>query len=216
MKPICSESDDSFRNLRSLMRVICIRRTEAQLNLPPLVTKIVPVVLSTEESTMYECILRDCQSQLDEIVSTNSRTKQFSVLFTTIMKLRRLCNHGTISLPESELTADAQPGKHPRSRNIPSGIGADTACELCSIDGNNSNSLLEGLNACSLCGRWLALDVATLEDPIGKPSGSPSPRSPIDASLKLSPLRLENGISSKLLRVTNNICSLSVGCDAKR
>ncbi|KAJ4247611.1 hypothetical protein NW757_008764 [Fusarium falciforme] len=44
---------------------------------------------------LYQGILADCQKQFDDVVSKKSKANNYTILFTTIMKLRRLCNHGS-------------------------------------------------------------------------------------------------------------------------
>ncbi|KAK3369585.1 SNF2 family N-terminal domain-containing protein, partial [Lasiosphaeria ovina] len=148
LKPIRDESPDSFRNLRLLLRATCIRRGLSHLNLPDPVVQKVDVDLSREEQKLYEDTLKDCENEFDKIVSTNNEAKKnkYSVLFTTIMKLRRLCNHGVANL----------------------GL-----CELCGGDDQDTQALLDGISQCPDCSRDLGRKQAnSLLNPF---ADSPSP-----------------------------------------
>ncbi|OCL05964.1 hypothetical protein AOQ84DRAFT_322110 [Glonium stellatum] len=133
VEPLRSDSHDSFRNLKLLLRTICLRRNADYLHLPPKETKEVFITLTPEEREVYDRILKGCQAEFDRIVSTKSETKKYNVLFTTIMMLRRLCNHGTLQVaPPSWLF-----------------------CEVCGGEDENIVTLLGSLETSPECSRCL-------------------------------------------------------------
>jgi hypothetical protein len=181
-----TECEDSLRNLRLLLQVVCLRRTETALNLPPAVIKEVPVSLSSDENATYQTILAKCLNEFDKIASIYSDKKKFGVLFTTVLKLRRLCNHGNIlpimsSDPQPALASEL-PMLEPDNQVAGYSLG-NIPCDLCGASQTGDlRSTLGGLENCPICGNSLV----NLDD------GSPGTDSP---SLLLSPFY---GIESPL------------------
>ncbi|KAI0376819.1 SNF2 family N-terminal domain-containing protein [Hypomontagnella monticulosa] len=206
--PLRAESDDSFCNLRLLLRVICLRRTDACLDLPPLVTKVVPITLSQDESTQYHRILEDCKSEFDRQVCAMSELKNYNILFATIMRLRRLCNHGTLSLQQGEGASLARTRTPYCQDNTEAQVQESDVCEFCSPTEQDIDSLLDGQQECPLCGRSLvnptiATDEGAAEnfEPTQELNGGPPTPETSWTSQTLS------GFSSKLLAVAQNISS---------
>jgi len=231
VEPLRSESDDSFRNLKLLLRVVCLRRSGAYLNLPPVITEVVPVVLTSDETAMYKGILADCQAEFERIVSTSSDLKRYNVHFTTIMKLRRLCNHGTIAPIIARSSSPTPSVRHPRSKNPQSSIAGDTFCELCCASDGDTSTSPNGFDACPVCGRWLAdSETSSFQEwtdksltssssylSVGESSSGPSTSRPFSvASPSLSPFGMPDGHSSKLLAVIDNIHRSCLDMDSKR
>ncbi|KAH0537128.1 hypothetical protein FGG08_006061, partial [Glutinoglossum americanum] len=169
---------------------------------------------------MYEGILVDCQAEFDRIVSTKSDLKRHSVLFATIMKLRRLCNHGTISLAITGPRSPAPPGKRPKPGKPQPDIAGDALCEFCSTSDEDASASLDGLDACPVCVRWLADSEASpfqgwtnkpstsssgTSSTRRSPSGASTPNSLSFVSPRLPPFGLPDGHSSKLIAVAENI-----------
>ncbi|KAF3250688.1 hypothetical protein TWF192_005127 [Orbilia oligospora] len=112
--------------------------------------KTVPVALCAEEQAKYESILTDCQNEFDKLVCMDQKSKT-CVLFATMMKLRRLCNHGTVPLiANSSRSAAVSPG-----REVPTSDG----CQLCTINGSDTQAMLNELEGCQECGRLLNIDI---------------------------------------------------------
>jgi SNF2 family DNA or RNA helicase len=173
-----TECEDSLRNLRLLLRVICLRRTETELNLPPAVIEEVPVSLSSDEMAIYQNILTKCQNQFDKITSTYSDKKRYGVLFTTVLNLRRLCNHGTIlpnmsSDPQSTLTSELPMLE--QDNQVPAYSLGDMPCDFCgALQAGDLRSTLGGVEDCPVCGNWLV----NLHDGSSETHSPPSLRSP--------------------------------------
>lgn len=148
-----SEGADQFRNLQLLLRVICLRRSEECINLPPSVTEIVPIILSDQETAAYDKILVDCQKEMERQVCTSLNPNKSLVLFATIMKLRRLCNHGTITQGSADRLSPTLSGKHLKSDRVLD-VGGDESCGFCNTADEDSGAL-DGMDQCPQCGSWL-------------------------------------------------------------
>ncbi|KAK6223996.1 hypothetical protein LQW54_000142 [Pestalotiopsis sp. IQ-011] len=107
MEPLSKDDTDRTKALHVLLRGVCLRRDESYLNLPDLVHKAVDIRFEAREKELYDGVLKTCQRDLDDVVSGQSKAKKYAVLLAAIMKLRRLCNHGT--LLTSETIANSEP-----------------------------------------------------------------------------------------------------------
>ena len=210
--------DQSFRNLQILLRTVCLRRTEALLSLPSSTTVTIQNTLSPEESAAYKRIETQCQEEFERQLCSKSKVNSSTILFQTIMKLRRLCNHGTFV---TETVTQRSPSPS-RKRGGSKGLATmqeprDPSCNLCNPDEEDIAASLEGVDECPLCGRrvtdtaasqststrrWLTVDGARNGCSItSEGNGTLSPTSST-ARLAFPP----TGYSSKLTAVTDNIC----------
>jgi SNF2 family DNA or RNA helicase len=82
-----------------------MRRNGKYLDLPQPHCEEISIELKGEERIAYNTILKKCARDIDELVSTQAKTKKYTILFAAIIKLRRLCNHGTLSLERGSLSA---------------------------------------------------------------------------------------------------------------
>lgn len=218
VEPLRSDSHDSFRNLRLLLRITCLRRNAAYLHLPPAETEEVSITLTPEETVVYKRILADCQAEFDRMVSTNSEIKKYNVLFATIMKLRRLCNHGTLQAATPSCSTPF--GKRRRSRKQQISTDGELCCEFCGGEDEDTATLLDSLDMCPECSRCLGSQEPSLSQPPMNGSSPDSPpsslapwasasRSSTPQSLSImspnSSFGLQAGYSSKLVAVTDNI-----------
>ncbi|KAK3687177.1 P-loop containing nucleoside triphosphate hydrolase protein [Podospora appendiculata] len=201
-----AETQEQIQNLQMLLRVTCLRRTENQLNLPPAIFEEVPITLTKNESALYQRVLSDCSVEFDRIISTKTNMTKHSVLFTAIMKLRRLCNHGTIIQPDPQTSS----------------YGLDEACDFCvPRDEDDTNIVIEGIDECRLCDR--PLQVAGSQAGLSvSPSHLPSPSafssyaaSATDISAPRSPVETSSVCSSKLEAVTNKLLKSCRETDSK-
>lgn len=94
IESLSSQDPDPARNLRALLSVLCFRRTRALLSLPPSDFLDVSVTRTDDETQKYEEILAGAKSEYENIANMKSTKKKHTVLFTTVMQLRRLCSHG--------------------------------------------------------------------------------------------------------------------------
>ncbi|EEU36130.1 uncharacterized protein NECHADRAFT_53012, partial [Fusarium vanettenii 77-13-4] len=192
--PLREDPHTGFRNLRILLRTVCLRRGEAYLHLPPYETTEVKIALTPKEMELYRGILADCQQQFDDIVSKKSKASNYTILFTTTMKLRRLCNHGSI---------------HVSSRD-------EALCEFCCGDSKETSTFLDGLETCPECSRALKTSNRKTLAPSMRQESSLSPAPSLSATG--SPSRVSSpatpgpgdglfGNSAKLSTVIQNVTS---------
>ncbi|RYP79693.1 hypothetical protein DL769_002811 [Monosporascus sp. CRB-8-3] len=218
VEPLRLDSHDSFRNLQLLLRAICLRRNAGYLHLPPAKTEVVTISLTSEETALYDGILADCQAEFDKIVSSKSEIRKYNVLFITIMKLRRLCNHGTLQIATPTYPTPSRKAR--RSKMQQMSTDTELFCDFCSREGEDSATLLDGLEMCPECSRCLESQEASLSQPLTNgpsPASPPSSLAPSASASRgstpqyLSPMSpdslfgLQAGYSSKLVAVTDNI-----------
>lgn len=211
--PIRNESEDheQFRNLQLLLRVICLRRSEECLSLPPSVTEIVPVIQTKEESAQYHKILEDCQKEFDTQVSTNPNQSKSLILFATIIKLRRLCNHGTIPQEDTD-PVSATPSNGSSKQRKASIITGNEPCGFCSTT-QGDTEIFDGIDECPQCGAFLNTSASPQTEDcemklsfydgniLGASGRTPMAWPPLDGSS----IAGMPGFSSKLFAVVQNI-----------
>jgi hypothetical protein len=149
--PLSSNDEDPCRNLRLLLRSVCLRRTTQHQ--PNLTARYESVTLSLSplERSLYHKILEQTKSHMDMLVSTSSYFPEFTKLFTVILRLRMLCNLGQfckgpgsqpfpMATTQACFSADFQ-------------ICSDIGCDLCEQE--ESLELMKGLTFCPSCSRPL-------------------------------------------------------------
>jgi SWI/SNF-related matrix-associated actin-dependent regulator of chromatin subfamily A3 len=176
-----------------------LRRDSKFLQHPPAEFQTVEVHLSAAERALYDKILRDCEAEFDRIVSTGASIKRFNAMFITIMKLRRLCNHGTMDI------------QSPEDENLIFSDPEAPLCEFCSGGDEDDAPLLEGLDSCPQCSRDLQSvqrnqaweqDVGSdIDADMSTPSPSPLVPSEPQATTPVT----RDSFSSKLTAVANDI-----------
>ncbi|KAK0647034.1 SNF2 family N-terminal domain-containing protein [Cercophora newfieldiana] len=132
---------DAKSTLSSYLQAFCLRRNLGSINLPPSRTVVVEISLSKRETMDYKAILNDAKRRMDATVSRKNITT-YNTLFTTILKLRRFCDIGTLALQGTQrlgLAPDAE----------------DTACGFCSSTDDDILSLLNSHTLCPFCFRHL-------------------------------------------------------------
>jgi SWI/SNF-related matrix-associated actin-dependent regulator of chromatin subfamily A3 len=90
------------------------------------------VTLHKTERALYDRILTQCARDIDNAVSSRVKIKKYGTLFTAIMKLRRLCNHGIFSLSSTSNTTAF-------IRFTP---GSGEGCEFCNGDDEDKLKLV--------------------------------------------------------------------------
>ncbi|RYP40561.1 hypothetical protein DL767_001561 [Monosporascus sp. MG133] len=196
LKPLVEDKLDRAANLRALMRSVCLRRGDSYLKLDAPQYEEVTVELQPDERKLYNDVLQRCIRDIDKAVSTDASIKKYSILFTAILKLRRLCNHGTF-FPLAQTSGLALGPLDPEEAN----------CGLCSGDDQDKIGLLDNFDFCTECGRSL------VEPPRGpkKRSGRGTYKK---ASLKAAaayPPDLQYGHSTKLALIVNNLEKAPMG-----
>ncbi|KAF4493232.1 hypothetical protein FAGAP_10650 [Fusarium agapanthi] len=167
---------DESPNLRIMLKACCLRRTQAKLDLPPGTIQKVDVTPTKTEKFMFTSILDQCKEDFDKMAGKAGKSKKSNILFSTIMKLRRVCNHGAIPVNSSSSKRTnllAVPKPKRKTSRSPS---AEPTCEFCDERSGNSD-LVGGLDSCPLCGRPQSEinDEASSLGPSPQPTSSPSP-----------------------------------------
>ena len=202
LEPLSKNTPDRAVNFRALLHAICLRRNEKYLNLPKPLYEEISVELEGKERQVYKSILKKCARDIDEVVSARAKIKKYPILFAAIMKLRRLCNHGTLSFSQILLSA-----------TLPSGADGEPDCDFCGANDEDKLALLRESKFCTECGRSLS---NTSQGPKSKSpglvSGATPPTCAGDANVDqpslrsfLSPGHAPQGFSTKLLAVVGNL-----------
>ena len=102
-EPLLTEDKTGDRNLRLLLRSICLRRTRILLDLPNAEDRVVTLCLSKEERGVYSQTIEDTKRKIDDCVSSRSIIKAYGGIFQAILRLRLICNNGTQQLSNTRL-----------------------------------------------------------------------------------------------------------------
>ncbi|KAK4163148.1 SNF2 family N-terminal domain-containing protein [Cladorrhinum sp. PSN259] len=209
--------EESFRNLQLVLRTVCLRRTEALLRLPPPTTEVIPIKLSSEEAALYKRLEMDWQEDYERQICTKAKVNTSALLFETIMKRRRLCNHGTYETEGTKPLSPSPSGKKRRSKQpSPLETTEGDSCVLCNTKDEDVVASLDAADECPLCARSLLANSTSqnpgptswLTVPETASRGSTPRRvsqmpSPIGSPMSL--LAEPTGHSSKLTAVARNI-----------
>src|SRR3569833_2021507 len=221
--------DDPLRNLRLLLQLVCLRRTESLLGLPPPIVKEIPVSLSPGEKTLYNRVLKDCQAEFDRMVSSRDN-KKFGILCATIMRLRRICSHGHIGAAASGAVFSSTDCEASPPGWVSSALSEDADCEFCSGSEDATRAVLHDLDWCPACGCWLG-DLEEGTSGNGTPSGSETnapfysttdpqastaPDLLLAGPLPIGPLQSGDLVSSKLTAVITIIRSACLDPTSKK
>ncbi|KAG5662611.1 hypothetical protein KAF25_005029 [Fusarium avenaceum] len=215
---------DTSRNLRIMLKACCLRRTQAKLDLSSTTTEKVSVMPTEDEKALFKRILEQCREEFDIIAGKDGGSKRSNVLFSTIMKLRRVCNHGVIALESTSTKQSNQLAVPKKQRSGSRSPSSEPACEYCTGK-DKDDELLGVLDSCPLCGRLLfggndeALSMAPSPQSWASPATSmmdldtPEPTASIlDKFSASNELRQQ---SSKMSAVIDNIKTSCICGDSK-
>jgi SNF2-related domain len=149
--PLSSNDEDPCRNLRLLLRSVCLRRTTQNQSDLTARYESVTLSLSALERSLYHKFLEQTKSHMDMLVSTGSCFQEFTKLFTIVLRLRMLCNLGKFCKG-----LDSQPFPMAATQTcFPADlqICGDLGCDLCEQE--ESMGLMKGLTFCPGCSRPL-------------------------------------------------------------
>ncbi|KAJ4195322.1 hypothetical protein NW759_016469 [Fusarium solani] len=143
IKPLRQDPEfesNTARNLRILLKASCLRRTQTLLNLPSVTTREVLVTPTAEEKARFGEILEQCRKEFDRMAGQETSRKKPNALFSAVMKLRRVCNHGAALIEDANpgrLDRLAVPAKRKRGSQSPS---ADTInrVDFVQVDGRDA------------------------------------------------------------------------------
>ena len=127
-EPLLTDPDAGDRNLRLLLRSVCLRRTRVLLNLPKTEDQTINLSLSTGERSVYCRIIEDTKRNIDDCISSRSIIKSYSGIFHAILRLRLLCNNGTQQI--SDTRSEVQSG----CAEDGDVEGGQLACQFCSCE----------------------------------------------------------------------------------
>ncbi|KAF5620267.1 hypothetical protein F52700_11589 [Fusarium sp. NRRL 52700] len=165
---------DESRNLKIMLKACCLRRTQAKLDLPPSTIQKVDVTPTETEKSMFTSILDQCKEDFDRMASKEGNSKKSNVLFSAIMKLRRVCNHGPIPSSACGSKRTNQLAVPKAKRKISRSPSAELACEFCDERTGNID-LLGALDSCPICGRLESEMNAEASSLTPSPRPTPSP-----------------------------------------
>ncbi|RYP77538.1 hypothetical protein DL771_001111 [Monosporascus sp. 5C6A] len=179
------------------MRSVCLRRGDSYLKLDAPQYEEVTVELQPDERKLYNDVLQRCIRDIDNAVSTDASIKKYSILFTAILKLRRLCNHGTF-FPLAQTFGLALGPLDPEEAN----------CGLCSGDDQDKAGLLENFDfyllARSLQDRGVAFE--RIDGQVGySERQSILDRFTADARVKVLLMSIQTGAVGLNLTAANNV-----------
>ncbi|KAJ4267107.1 hypothetical protein NW762_003205 [Fusarium torreyae] len=144
---------DPSRNLRAMLKTCCLRRTQTKLNLPSVTTQRVTVTPTEAEKASFTHILEQCREDFDRIAGKDMGSKKPNVLFSAIMKLRRVCNHGIIPIDVTNPKRSSQLAVPKTRKNGSRSLSTEPGCDFCGGKNDDDDVLLENLDSCPLCGR---------------------------------------------------------------
>ena len=138
-EPLLTDVENGDRNLRLLLRSMCLRRTRILLDLPTSADRVVPLSLSEEERSIYSQTIENTKRKIDDCVSSRSIRKAYSGIFQAILRLRLICNNGTQQLANSRLKLQDDCAEDGYLED------GKLACQYCSCE----ISVTDGLNGSS-------------------------------------------------------------------
>jgi SWI/SNF-related matrix-associated actin-dependent regulator of chromatin subfamily A3 len=216
---------DPSRNLKALLKACCLRRTQAKLDLPETCIRTIGVEPTEAETALFNKILIECREEFDIMAGREAGSKKSNVLFSAIMKLRRVCNHGTIEVKASNEKKSKYLTVPKKKRNNSRSASAEPACEFCSKE-LLEDDLFGALDSCPLCSRILSDETTKTASAAPSPQDTPSPAvSMMDID---SPVPSNSGVgftssgdsfraqSSKMSAVVDNIKTSCLDRDSKR
>ncbi|KAI1068205.1 hypothetical protein LB507_004230 [Fusarium sp. FIESC RH6] len=215
---------DPSRNLRALLKACCLRRTQQKLTLPETYMRTIKVTPTEAEKALFEKILIGCREEFDRMAGKEVGSKKSNVLFSAIMKLRRVCNHGAIEVKASAKTKSKYLTVPENKQNGSRSPSAEPACDFCS-KGLLEDDWVGALDSCPLCSRPLSEEGVKIQSAAASPQGTPSPAGsmmdvdyPEPPNNNLGPMAPSNTLrapSSKMTAVIENIQRSSSDANSK-
>lgn len=95
--PITSTSSSRFKNLRTLLRTVCLRRTRQLLDLPEPVDRTRRLLLTSKELRDYQEIISQSRREIDIAVSRHGKSNINSAFLESLLQLRLFCNNGRVN-----------------------------------------------------------------------------------------------------------------------
>ena len=209
LEPLATDTSDRTLGLKALLHTVCLRRSESLLNLPAPQVEEVRIALRPGERSLYNDILRRCAIKMDDALSSRVNIKRYSYLFTAIMRLRRLCNHGTYGEIKFAMASD---------EILESDLETERDCEICGVFSEDSLELTSAGDLCPRCGQNLPQALRSISPGVSLHNGEvtliPAPAYHLQSHGPQ--LGTDHGphLSAKLQAVVNNLEKM--GRDSKR
>lgn len=100
INPVLNKRAEGFGNIRTLLRLICIRRTKELLDLPKFHAVEHRLSLSVEEQSRYQDISRAYKVAVDDALCGRKPADAYQFIFRALLDLRMLCNHGSRTMTD--------------------------------------------------------------------------------------------------------------------
>ncbi|KAL8282467.1 hypothetical protein RB597_009940 [Gaeumannomyces tritici] len=205
-------NQDRCRNLRNLLRMICLRRSSKCLHLPKAEEEVIYIDQAEAEKEERRLVEMECLRRMERLVSgsggrgSSAETKKYNIMFDVMMQLRRLCNNGTFRRSTGAGTSYPS-STDPAIKNAAAEDLDNGPCEQC--DGGELAST--GEEYCSMCQRRVGTAAPTSRTATPRSGTSPGVLD-VDMLQPTSPPAMGwSGQSSKLEAVVSNIANGSPG-----
>ncbi|KAL3600099.1 hypothetical protein FPOAC2_04330 [Fusarium poae] len=174
---------------------------------------------------MFQKILDGCREEFDIMAGKGKGAKRSNILFSAIMRFRRVCNHGEIKIhttaPKQGNFLTAPTMKQWSSRTS----STEPDCEFCTNE-TVEDDLLGALDNCPVCSQPLTegylntVSATTTPQSMRSPAGSPmnidTPEPPNTNPWFAPSIDMKRGQSSKMSAVINNIKESCLNTNLKR
>jgi len=108
LDPLAQNREGCDQNLRLLLGLVLLRRTRRLLQVPEARYETLILSLSAEERLRYSQIIDESRRRIDDSISSKALAKAYNGIFQTILRLRILCNNGTMNrLSDPELKSES-------------------------------------------------------------------------------------------------------------
>ena len=152
------DPDEPCRNLRHLLRSICLRRTSQKNSQLTASHEVIHLSLAKKERQFYDKTLEQTKMDIDAAVKTGQQGHKYTKLFALILRLRMLCNHGSRS--QRSYTACETSKDTLSAVNSPLQISKDMGCDMCSDQ--DTVDLFVDPDVCPSCARVLTTDLTSI------------------------------------------------------
>lgn len=113
-KPVAGGDMNALEHLRRKVSVFMLRRTKKEVldELPPKIEQHTPIALTADQKVLYAATLANARAEIEESVATRGWGKSQIHILAALTKLRQICNHPALVLPEDDpMRAEATSGK---------------------------------------------------------------------------------------------------------
>jgi superfamily II DNA or RNA helicase len=113
-KPVAQGDMSALEHLRRKISVFMLRRTKQEVleELPPKIEQHAPIALTADQKVLYAATLAQARREIEESVATKGWGKSQIHILAALTKLRQICNHPALVLPEDDpLRKEATSGK---------------------------------------------------------------------------------------------------------